>query len=577
MVHSGYWENVELGSDHVNLKSHNDKELILKHEAVASSAEDHSSIGSLGLASRIFSFTGSNILQPSTMHHFIEEHKTLSASYGYTAGAVYKEEPVYGSLTLGGYDTTRSGANNLTFDLWPGIPQDLLVSIEQITTGNESLLVSPIVANIDSSVAQLWLPATACQRFEEVFDLTWSEESNLIFNETSNPNSTIDIVLPYASFDLIASYPLVADAATHYFPLRRAENESQFTLGRTFLQEAYLLVDYDRSLFSISQASFPDPWECQSIVPIYRSSNVVAWHGRFDDDKTTFLYLVASIMLLFWSIILFLYLTYALWGCKKTSYATQKSFRRELQILKASVSRLVHSNLLPDTVLSEVSAFLSELGSVPPSLISIVSQDRLGTINQLKIYIEELTGVDWYWWPLRPREKSLLPNYSRVRWSCACGEEISKDVLTAIADRLGEIISQQKSTTRPTSGASEEIPTGQQNTRSALTTTFSDFDKIPSLYTTSYDASAPSPLGYTNTISDYSMNASLKPEIQDRFVFVGITKGNIVSLVQINVKDRVDDVFFECLKTEYKKCRGLIRRLLGIWRYSHCDFVKVGL
>lgn len=36
----------------------------------------------------------------------------------------------------------------------------------------------------------------------------------------------------------------------------RAANDSQYTLGRTFLQEAYLIADYERRNFSISQCSW---------------------------------------------------------------------------------------------------------------------------------------------------------------------------------------------------------------------------------------------------------------------------------------------------------------------------------
>ncbi|MCJ1400022.1 hypothetical protein MMC11_003225 [Xylographa trunciseda] len=293
-------ENAHFGSDYVTLALHDEKELILKHEVVASFATDQYSIGSLGLAPWMFNFSGFTTLQSSIVQHFPGEYSALSASYGYTAGAVYKDEPVHGSLTLGGYDTSRTGPENLTFDLWPQLPQDLPVSIKAITTGNESLLASSIVAHIDSSISQIWLPVAACERFEEAFGLTWNEEYNLyIVNETShetllarnasvtftlssvtdNPNSTIDIVLPYASFDLEASYPLVA-THSRYFPVRQAKNESQYTLGRAFLQESYLIVDYDRSIFSISQALFPAHGEGQSIVPIYRPYNVVSSSGR---------------------------------------------------------------------------------------------------------------------------------------------------------------------------------------------------------------------------------------------------------------------------------------------------------
>ena len=48
---------------------------------------------------------------------------------------------------------------------------------------------------------------------------------------------TINITLPYASFDLVASFPVYPNS-TRYFPLKQAANDSQYALGRTFLQEA---------------------------------------------------------------------------------------------------------------------------------------------------------------------------------------------------------------------------------------------------------------------------------------------------------------------------------------------------
>ncbi|KAL8640368.1 MAG: hypothetical protein Q9226_008757 [Calogaya cf. arnoldii] len=54
---------------------------------------------------------------------------------------------------------------------------------------------------------------------------------------------------------------------TRYFPLIRAANESQYTLGRTFLQEAYLIADYERRNFSISQCSWKEGVQ-QDIIPI---------------------------------------------------------------------------------------------------------------------------------------------------------------------------------------------------------------------------------------------------------------------------------------------------------------------
>ncbi|KAL9011179.1 MAG: hypothetical protein Q9173_003953 [Seirophora scorigena] len=96
----------------------------------------------------------------------------------------------------------------------------------------------------------IWLPFEACKVFEKVFGIAFDETSGLYCTATAN------ITLPYAGFDLQLSLYPNAPNASRYFPLRRAANESQYTLGRTFLQEIYLIADYERSQFSISQCRF---------------------------------------------------------------------------------------------------------------------------------------------------------------------------------------------------------------------------------------------------------------------------------------------------------------------------------
>lgn len=70
-----------------------------------------------------------------------------------------------------------------------------------------------------------------------------------------NGGSTVDIVLPYSSFDLYAMPPLVKEPV-RYFPLQASDNATMFTLGRPFLQEAYLITNYEHQNFSISQTRF---------------------------------------------------------------------------------------------------------------------------------------------------------------------------------------------------------------------------------------------------------------------------------------------------------------------------------
>ena len=143
---------------------------------------------------------------------------------------------------------------------------------------NSDLLLQSIISLIDSELPHIWLPIESCQIFEKVFHLVWdsayelylvndslhntliSQNTTLLFELAANQASseTIVINLPYAAFDLqlTTDYPNVM-SSTHYFPLKRAANQTQYTLGRAFLQQAYLIADYERSTFSVHQAVFP--------------------------------------------------------------------------------------------------------------------------------------------------------------------------------------------------------------------------------------------------------------------------------------------------------------------------------
>jgi hypothetical protein len=165
---------------------------------------------------------------------------------------------------------------------WPIVATDnIAVQLESITStvGSDSqqLLPNPITASIDSSLPYIWLPIQACLLFENAFGLQWNDtwqlylvndtlhqtlvqqNASLTFNlggMTGGSSTSVNITLPYAAFDLTASTPLVT-STTRYFPLKRAANSTQFVLGRTFFQEAFVVADYERKNFSV----FPCQWE----------------------------------------------------------------------------------------------------------------------------------------------------------------------------------------------------------------------------------------------------------------------------------------------------------------------------
>lgn len=234
-------------------------------------------IGTLGLTPYGTNFTDFNDPKPSILKLLRDNEQIPSRSWAYTAGAYYTPKKTFGSLIFGGYDTSRFVPNDLTIGLSPDISRDILVGVQSIKADEADLLDQGLITYIDSTIPHIWLPISACQKFERVFGLTWAPQlERYLVNETlhsklvadnttitftigssiNGGGKTVQIEMPYGAFDLEARYTSIN--ATRYFPLRQAQNETQYALGRAFLQQAYLIVDYDRNNFSVSQALFPD-------------------------------------------------------------------------------------------------------------------------------------------------------------------------------------------------------------------------------------------------------------------------------------------------------------------------------
>ena len=251
-------------------------------------------IGNFGLFPRPVNLTQISNTQNSVMQSLRDMNAIPSTSWAYTAGFQAAQLPTFGSLTLGGYDTTRFRPNNdLTIPFGPDQTRDLLVAIQSITSTGGSqlaggLLPNPIYAYIDSTVPTIWLPIEACTKFEQAFNLTWSEENQFyILTDEQHQNlldlnpsvsfflgpslaggPNVQITLPYKAFDLQLTSP-IATAPTNYFPLQRAQNNTQYVLGRTFLQQAYVIADYDRNNFTVAQALMPQQNVNPDIKTIY--------------------------------------------------------------------------------------------------------------------------------------------------------------------------------------------------------------------------------------------------------------------------------------------------------------------
>lgn len=116
-----------------------------------------------------------------------------------------------------------------------------------------------ILSYIDSTVPEIWLPTDACTMFEKTFGLIYDSDFQgyyvndslrstlldanptvtLTIGDNKSGGPTINIALPYKAFDLVAKWPRTTSVdSKRYYPLKRAANDTQYTLGRTFLQEA---------------------------------------------------------------------------------------------------------------------------------------------------------------------------------------------------------------------------------------------------------------------------------------------------------------------------------------------------
>ncbi|KAK4546905.1 hypothetical protein LTR36_001637 [Oleoguttula mirabilis] len=256
------------------------------HSIVFSIADSQYWIGELGLNPRPTNFTTFTDPQLSLMQLLKNNNTIPSLSYGYTAGNQYRNDKVYGSLVLGGYDQNRFTHTNVTFPFYEDISRDLLVNVQAITTDSGATDLLPdgtFAAFIDSTVPEIWLPETACTAFETAFNLTWNTDySRYLVNSSQHaqltaaapevtfvlsPSATgdesaVSVTLPYGAFDLQVQFPIVENPnSSYYFPLMRAANDTQYTLGRTFLQEAYLIADYERSNFTVA----PCQWDATTL------------------------------------------------------------------------------------------------------------------------------------------------------------------------------------------------------------------------------------------------------------------------------------------------------------------------
>ncbi|KAI9719703.1 MAG: hypothetical protein M1828_006136 [Chrysothrix sp. TS-e1954] len=285
----------DFGFDTVTLGYQGSGEPSLEHQVVATIGSANYWLGIFGLNPQPSNFTTFNSPQTSYMSTLKDNNTIPSLSWAYSAGAYYRFEGEFASLVLGGYDSSIFTPTPLTIPFHDDSSRDLVVGIQSIKGGLSSTNLLPgggIYSFLDSTVTWLYLPEDACNAFADTFGLTYNSTAELYFvNESSHNNlvqtnpsitftlatditggQTVDIEFPYAAFDQNVTWPYVnAGESQRYFPIKQAQNQTQYTLGRTFFQEAVVIADYERSSFTVA----PRTWDQnaqQNLVTIHSTS-----------------------------------------------------------------------------------------------------------------------------------------------------------------------------------------------------------------------------------------------------------------------------------------------------------------
>ncbi|CAI6300586.1 unnamed protein product [Periconia digitata] len=296
--------NATYGSEAVGLGESSKDSLVMATQYVARYDFQDFFMGSLGLSQTDVK-TGSGS-QPPLLVNLADFYQIPSISYAYGAGASYRNshKGIPGNLVLGGYDQSRfnpSKALGLTMPseknntLIVGVSSMLYKPDANVESNTFSLTSESkgFQATIDSTLPYLVLPDKVCDSLVERFGLEFDNKTELytvssesqqkneqqnatisfkITKDAQDSNTFTTIDLRYDAFNLEASYPLTNNSdSTRYFPIKKSTN-GMFVLGRAFLQESYLIVDYERTNFTIAPAVYSDPMPEQQLMPIWNKT-----------------------------------------------------------------------------------------------------------------------------------------------------------------------------------------------------------------------------------------------------------------------------------------------------------------
>ncbi|KAI1776797.1 acid protease [Hypoxylon cercidicola] len=219
------------------------------------------------------------------------QNTIASNSFGMHIGSANPRMP--GSFYFGGYDQNRIVGEILTYQggYTKGITlKDISIKVMDgsspweyeslgglLASGNSSINSGGVQVSVDGCSPYLTLPKSTCDAIAKQLPVTYNENLGLYFWNTddskytqivsspsvlefvfigdSNTNN-VSISVPFRHLNLTLTAPLV-DRSTQYFPCYTGPSNA-YTLGRAFLQDAFVGANWNSKSWWLAQAPGPN-------------------------------------------------------------------------------------------------------------------------------------------------------------------------------------------------------------------------------------------------------------------------------------------------------------------------------
>jgi hypothetical protein len=193
-------------------------------------------------------------------------------------------------LSLGGYHKDKIVPHETRFPMYTDDEVSLTLSVQNIRLSDsshatKSVLNTPTLTLIDSNRPYLYLPPDAYNAILSHLGLHLDTESEHILiseekhaqlksskfslefelaefrcaSENKVPDKTVKITVPYETLALTLGYPYLQPTMNQswYLPIRPGNPKNpNYVLGRAFLQESYIVADYESNLFKVHQVNW---------------------------------------------------------------------------------------------------------------------------------------------------------------------------------------------------------------------------------------------------------------------------------------------------------------------------------